>query len=133
MSIKIAFILFTSLIITNCGSSKKGSENDQKKLDPVVDTMSPGTALVEFEVIEVTPAEDKNTSIYKIKFINVIKVGSSTPSIQKESIHLMRLNNEKFENDLLVGNKKTGLFNYEEQIQQFADQSNWKLIHITKA
>lgn len=130
MRIQIALLILTSLLVMNCNSSKNRSDSEQKKLNPVVDTMSPGTALVEFEVIKITPNQDNETSIYEVKILNVLKYGPNTPLIDKGSVSTLKLMNNKYEEILKKGTKTAGILSHEKQIAQNANKLNWKLLYL---
>tara|TARA_R110002124_G_scaffold183735_9_gene351238 strand:+ start:16697 stop:17092 length:396 start_codon:yes stop_codon:yes gene_type:complete len=127
---KSLLILFASTLIISCASNKKSSDSSSKAMPVAEIPLAPGTALVEFEVVEITPNEDNETSLYEIKVLNVLKYGPSAPLIDKGSVHTLKLMNDKYHESLKKGTKTAAVLSHEEQIAQYAKQSNWKLLYL---
>ncbi|MFA5668513.1 MAG: hypothetical protein WC967_04660 [Balneolaceae bacterium] len=124
---KVLIVLLLAVVYSACSSPKGTPKQTAMNKTPIVENISPGTAIVQFKVLKEEATTQDSISNFYIEILNVERYGSATPILSQGEELIVAFSN----NDVLaVGEKYLGVFKHSKNLVQANNKPNWTLDQI---
>ena len=124
---RVLIVLLFAVVYSACSSPKSTPKQTAQKNEPIIENVSPGTAIAQFKVLKEEATTQDSVSNFSIEILNVERYGSATPILSQGEELVVAFSNN---NILIVGKQYLGVLAHSKAMLQSGTVSNWVLERI---